>query len=241
MPNYGRPILFSNVNERILIVEDDLNMARVLSEGLAQESYAVTLASNGPKGLEQAQTGRFDGIVLDVLLPGLDGRSLARTLREKGIATPILMLTALDTVSDIVAGLDAGAEDYLTKPFSFLELLARLRSLVRRAKPTPACMRVADLIMDTAAHSVTRSGEPINLTKTEYLLLEVLMRNAGHVVARSEIAQAVWGSGSTIEQNSIDVYIKALRAKIDRPFAQKLIETMRGFGYKLAPGREETP
>jgi len=210
-------------------------MARVLREGLEQESYAVTLAFTGLSGLEMAQTEPFDGIVLDVLLPALDGRSVARRLREAGNSTPILMLTALDAVTDIVAGLDAGAEDYLTKPFSFLELLARLRSLVRRGKPLSPCLRVADLSMDTASHAVTRGTDVISLTKTEYLLLEVLMRNSGHMVARSEIVKAVWGSGSTIEQNSIDVYIKALRAKIDLPYEQKLIQTMRGFGYKLAP------
>ena len=223
------------MNERILVVEDDLNMARVLREGLEQESYAVTLAFTGLSGLELAQTEPFDGIVLDVLLPALDGRSVARRLREGGNATPILMLTALDAVTDIVAGLDAGAEDYLTKPFSFLELLARLRSLVRRGKPIAPCLRVADLSMDTASHAVTRGNDVVNLTKTEYLLLEVLMRNAGHMVARSEIVKGVWGSGSAIEQNSIDVYIKALRAKIDLPYDQKLIQTVRGFGYKLAP------
>lgn len=226
------------MNERILVVEDDTNMARVLHEGLRQENYAVTLAASGMKGLELARTGAFDGILLDLLLSELDGRSIARMLREDGVETPILMLTALDSVADKVSGFDAGAQDYLTKPFSFLELLARLRSLVRRGKSGPQFFKIADLTLDTGSHAVTRAGETINLTKTEYLLLEVLIRNAGHVVPRGQIAKAVWGTVTTVEQNSIDVYIKTLRTKLDGTDRPKLIETVRGFGYKLTAGRE---
>jgi DNA-binding response OmpR family regulator len=222
------------LNESILIVEDDIEMAEVLCEGLQQERYNVSLAHNGGKALEMASAKSFAAIVLDVMLPGLDGYTLARQLRATGNATPILMLTALDSTSDIVTGLDAGAEDYLTKPFSFLELLARLRALTRRGYPQPVMLRVADLVMDTAAHTVARGGQPIALTKTEYMLLKVLLQNAGHVVSREEIVKAVWDSRTAVEQNSIDFFVKNLRAKIDQDFSEKLIHTFRGFGYKLA-------
>jgi DNA-binding response OmpR family regulator len=218
----------------ILVIEDDLDMAQVLQQGLEQENYSVTLAHNGWNGLELAQRGTFAAILLDVMLPALDGCALARQLRSGGIMTPILMVTARDSVSDIVTGLDAGAEDYLTKPFSFLELLARLRSLARRGQPQPRELRVADLAMDTASHDVSRNGQAISLTKTEYLLLESLMKNAGHVVSRDEIVRTVWGTRTAIEQNSIDVYVKALRAKVDSAHSEKLIHTIRGFGYKLS-------
>jgi DNA-binding response OmpR family regulator len=222
------------VNPNILVIEDDLDMAQVLQQGLEQENYRVTLAHNGWSGLELAQRGQFEAILLDVMLPGLDGCDLARQLRSGGIMTPILMVTARDSVGDIVTGLDAGAEDYLTKPFSFLELLARLRSLMRRGQPQPRELRVADLTMDTASHEVSRNGELISLTRTEYLLLENLMKNAGHVVSRDEIVKTVWGAKTAIEQNSIDVYVRALRAKVDVGYPDKLIHTVRGFGYKLS-------
>jgi DNA-binding response OmpR family regulator len=223
------------LNENILIIEDDSEMAHVLRQGLEEQSYSVLLAPDGGKGLEMARTGMFGAIILDVMLPLLDGYSVARQLRESGIATPILMLTALDSTADLVAGFDAGAEDYLGKPFSFLELLARLRSLLRRGKPPCVWLRSADLVMDTAAHTVHRDGEEISLAPTEYLLLEVLMRGSGQVVSRGEIVKAVWGSRSVLGQNSIDVLIKSLRGKIDDKWAKKLIHTVRGFGYKLAP------
>lgn len=222
------------MNPNILVIEDDLDMAQVLQQGLEQENYRVTLAHNGWSGLELAQRGQFEAILLDVMLPGLDGCDLARQLRSGGIMTPILMVTARDSVGDIVTGLDAGAEDYLTKPFSFLELLARLRSLMRRGQPQPRELRVADLTMDTASHEVSRNGELISLTRTEYLLLENLMKNAGHVVSRDEIVKTVWGAKTAIEQNSIDVYVRALRAKVDVGYPDKLIHTVRGFGYKLS-------
>jgi DNA-binding response OmpR family regulator len=221
------------VGSNILVIEDDLDMAHVLQQGLEQEDYAVTLAHNGWNGLELAQRVRFEAILLDVMLPALDGYELARQLRSGGNMTPILMVTARDSVADIVAGLDAGAEDYLTKPFSFLELLARLRSLIRRGSPHPRELRAGDLTMDTASHEVSRNGHPISLTKTEYLLLESLLKNAGHVVSRDEIVKTVWGEGTSIERNSIDVYVSALRAKVDASHPEKLIQTVRGFGYKL--------
>jgi DNA-binding response OmpR family regulator len=221
------------VNKSILVIEDDPAMARVLREGLEQDSYSVVVARNGWKGLELAQRSGSDAIVLDVMLPGLDGLALARELRLGGNLTPILMLTARDDVPDIVAGLDAGAEDYLTKPFSFVELLARIRALTRRGRPEPASLIVADLRIDLPQHSVSRAGVPIVLAKTEYLLLELLMRNAGAVVSREQIASTVWKT-RTVEPNAIDVAVRTLRVEIDQSFPEKLIHTVRGFGYKLA-------
>jgi DNA-binding response OmpR family regulator len=221
------------MNESILIIEDDAEMAQVLQQGLEQETYSVLLAYDGSKGLEMASTGLFGAIIFDVMLPLLDGYSVARQLRSSGIGTPILMLTALDSISDIVTGLDAGAEDYLSKPFSFLELLARLRALLRRGKPQSMCLRASNLMMDTTTRTVSRGGQELSLTKTEFLLLEVLLRNAPHVVSRGEIVKAVWDSRTAIEQNSIDVHVKALRAKVDDNFPEKLIQTVRGFGYKI--------
>jgi DNA-binding response OmpR family regulator len=195
-------------------------------------------SNTGSDGLELAQKGNFAAIILDVILPGLDGRTVASLLRAENNQTPIIMLTARDTMDDIINGLDAGAEDYLTKPFSFLELLARLRSLVRRgAQPPPEILSVADLVLDTKRHEASRAGVVVPLTKTEYLLLEVLMQNPGHVVLRPEIIRKVWGSVDSIEQSSLDVYVKALRAKIDSDPAAKLIYTVRSFGYKLMQAR----
>ena len=220
--------------KRILVIEDDVAMSQVLQQGLEQDSYSVTLAHNGWKGLELAQKGDCDAIVLDVMLPSLDGLELARQLRAGGNLTPILMLTARDDISDIVEGLDAGAEDYLTKPFSFLELLARLRSLIRRrGKSAPLFLQVSDLALDTAARTVSRGGVALPLTRSEFLLLETLMRNAGQVVSRDEIAEAVWGSRADMEQNNIDVLIKSLRGRVDDPNPEKLIHTVRGVGYRL--------
>jgi DNA-binding response OmpR family regulator len=169
-----------------------------------------------------------------VMIPSLDGFTLARQLRAAGNLTPILMLTARDDVSDIIQGLDCGAEDYLTKPFSFLELLARVRSLIRRgAKPAPTSLQVADLVLNPASHAVSRGGVPISLTRSEFLLLETLMRDAGQVVSRDAIAEAVWGSRAEIEQNNIDVLIKTLRGRVDDPYQEKLIYTVRGVGYRI--------
>jgi DNA-binding response OmpR family regulator len=222
----------------ILVIEDDLAMARVLRQGLMQDQYSVTLAHNGWKGLELAQRGECDAIVLDVMLPSLDGLGITRQLRAAGNLTPILMLTARDDVSDIVQGLDAGAEDYLTKPFSFLELLARLRSLIRRAGQTaPHAFRVSDLTLDTGSRTVSRGGMQISLARSEFVLLELLMRNTARVVTRDEIAEAVWGSRTEVEPNNIDVLVSALRARIDDLHVEKLIQTVRGTGYRLASAR----
>jgi two-component system copper resistance phosphate regulon response regulator CusR len=193
------------------------------------------VAHNGWKGLELAQRGDCDAILLDVMLPSLDGLDLARQLRAGGNFTPILMLTARDDVSDIVQGLDAGAEDYLTKPFSFLELLARLRSLIRRGgKSAPFFLQVSDLTLDISSRTVSRGGVALSLTRSEFLLLETLMRKAGQVVSRDEIAEAVWGAGAETEQNKIDVLIKTLRGHVDELYQEKLIHTVRGVGYRLA-------
>jgi len=222
------------MNEQILVIEDDPVMAQALRQGLEQESYAVTVAANGWKGLEQAQRSQFHAILLDVMLPGLDGYSLARQLRSEGDRTPILMVTARDTVEDLVIGFESGAADYLSKPFSFLELLARLRSLIRRAGDQPRELRVADLTLEPQSHLVARNGINVTLTRTEYLLLECLMKNAGHVMSRDAIARTVWGDNTSIEQNSIDWYVKALRDKVDGSSSLKLIHTVRGFGYRLS-------
>ena len=225
------------MSKSILVIEDDLAMARILQQGLEQDNYTVTVAHNGWKGLELAQRGDCDAIVLDVMLPSLNGLSLARQLRAGGDLTPILMLTARDDISDILQGFDAGAEDYLTKPFSFQELLARLRVLTRGRKSAPP-LQVGDLELDTACHTVSRGGVIHSLTRLEFLLLETLMRCPGQVVSRDEIGAAVWGCAG-IDQNRIDVLIRAVRGHIDDSHAEKLIHTVRGIGYKLViPGSQ---
>jgi DNA-binding response OmpR family regulator len=222
---------------RILIVEDDRRLARQLNKGLDEHGHAVTLACDGLEGLEAAQYGDFDVLVLDVMLPGLDGFSIVRRLRGAGKATPILLLTARDTAEDIVSGLDAGADDYLTKPFSFKILLARLRALSRRKNVAPRTeLQIGDLILDPATREVRRAGTVILLTKTEFVLLEMLTRNAGRVITRSSMIEAVWGHDRDVENNTLDVFIRQLRTKIDPPGSHKLIHTIRGIGYAL---REE--
>ena len=219
---------------RVLVIEDERSMAELLRRGLEDQHYAVAVAHNGLDGASMAEKGDFSAIILDVILPGMDGHCVAQRLRSQGNQTPIIMLTARDAVDDIISGLDSGAEDYLTKPFSFVELLARLRALVRRNHmPLPSVIHVDDLIVNTRLREVSRGGNDVSLTKTEYALLEVLIQNVGHVVLRPEIIKRVWGLNDSIEQSSLDVYIKALRAKIDNDPATKLIYTVRGFGYKL--------
>lgn len=208
-------------------------MADVLAQGFEQDSYRVTVARDGEAGLELASKHPFDAIVMDVMLPVLDGCAVAGRLRDSGVATPILMLTALDAVQDVVRGLDAGAEDYLTKPFSFLELAARVRSLIRRRQKPVDLLAVADLTLDTAAHEVRRGGRTLVLTPTEFLLLQALMRNAGSVVLRQRLAEAGWGAAAAVDQNNLDACISSLRAKVDRDFPERLIHTIRGFGYKV--------
>ena len=218
-------------------MEDDRKLARQLQKGLDEQGNSTSVASDGREGLEAAKYGEFDVLVLDVMLPGIDGFSIVRKLRTAEVATPILLLTAKDAAEDIVEGLDAGADDYLTKPFSFKVLLARLRALARRkdVKPTPR-LQVADLVLDPATYGVKRAGAIIPLARTEFVLLDVLMRNAGRVITRSRLIQYVWGYDRDVENNTLDVYIRMLRSKIDPPGSRKLIHTIRGIGYTL---REE--
>jgi len=222
---------------RILIVEDDRKLAHQLRKGMEEQGHAVAAVSDGMEGLEAARSGGFDVLVVDVMLPGLDGFSMVRRLRAAKHVTPILLLTARDTADDIVTGLDAGADDYLTKPFSFKVLLARLRALSRRKNVEPSTkMRIGDLVLDPATREVKRCGAAIPLTRTEFVLLEMLMRHAGRVITRTRMIEAVWGHEREIENNTLDVFIRQVRSKIDAPGSPKLIHTIRGVGYAL---REE--
>jgi DNA-binding response OmpR family regulator len=219
---------------RILVVEDERKMAELIRKGLERDHHAVVTAHSGPDGLDLARAYPFDAMVLDVMIPGVDGFELARKLRADGNSTPILFLTARDTEDDVVKGLDGGGDDYLTKPFSFREFGARLRALTRRAPHTASpVLQFGDLTLDRANHEVTRGGRPISLTKTEYLLLEFFMRHPGKVLTRDVLIDAVWGLTDTIENNTLDTFIKLLRQKIDSDFETKLLQTVRGFGYKL--------
>lgn len=219
---------------RILIVEDDAKMAELLRRGLSREGYAVEVAGDGIVGLEKAQSEMFDAILLDVMLPGIDGLTVARRLRSGGVRIPILMLTARDSVPDIVRGLDVGADDYLTKPFSFEVLAARLRVIGRRtAVERGSVLHVADLTLDSRTHEVHRGGRQILLTRTEFVLLEYLMRRAGRVVSRDDLIEAVWGIDRDVENNTLDVFIFQLRNKLETGGEGRLIQTVRGFGYTL--------
>jgi two-component system copper resistance phosphate regulon response regulator CusR len=219
---------------RILLVEDEPRLASFIAKGLREQAYAVDVARDGEQALYLASVNRYDLLILDVLLPRRDGYSVCRELRAAGTRTPILMLTARGSVDDRVAGLDAGADDYLTKPFDFKELLARMRALLRRAETLrPPVARVADLTLDTASHAVTRAGKPVSLTAKEYALLEFLVLNEGRVVGREQIAQHVWDECFDPLSNIIDVYVKRLRQKVDSGFSPRLIRTRRGEGYIL--------
>jgi two-component system copper resistance phosphate regulon response regulator CusR len=225
---------------RILLVEDDAVIASSLSKGLREEAYAVDVAADGDDAVYQAAINPYDAIVLDVMLPKRDGFEVCRELRRRGLTVPVLMLTARDAVRDRIAGLDTGADDYLTKPFEFGELLARLRALLRRGHAlAPAVLRVADLELDTHAQRATRAGRDVALTTREYALLEFLARNAGRVVGRAEISDHVWDDNYDPFSNLIESYINRLRKKLDAPGLPPLIHTRRGAGYLLgatAPG-----
>jgi len=221
---------------RVLIVEDEKKMADLLKRGLEEENHSVTLAHDGPAGLEMAGSYEFDAIVLDIMLPGLDGFEVARRLRRNRNHTPILMLTARDAVPDVVKGLDIGADDYMTKPFAFDEFLARLRSVARRgSSPRPTRLQVDDLTLDPATRQVFRGTEEIHLTPTEYRLLEFLLRRPGRVASRSSIVEAVWGFDQEVEENTLDAFVRLVRSKVDRDFKHKLIHTVRGVGYTIRP------
>jgi DNA-binding response OmpR family regulator len=218
----------------LLIVEDDRRMANVLKRGLEEENHRVTVAHDGESGVAFVESCNFDVIVLDVMLPSLDGFEVARRLRHKHIQIPILMLTARDAVPDIATGLDSGADDYLTKPFAFAELLARIRALARRGPARfPTVLKVGDVTLDPHSHEVKRGSRDIKLTATEYRLLELLMRNAGRVVSRSVILTTVWGLEDEIEENTLDAFVSLLRNKINKGTERQPIETVRGFGYRF--------
>jgi DNA-binding response OmpR family regulator len=222
----------------VLIVEDEPEMAKLLSRGLQEEQFEVSLARDGQAALELSGSRPFDVILLDVMLPRMSGLEVARKLRGREQETPVLMLTARDSLHDIVKGLDAGADDYLTKPFSFLELLARIRALARRNDfRRKNVLEVQDLVLDTSTLRTFRKGKEIHLSQTEFRLLELLARNAGRVVSRNEILEKVWGSGREVNENTLDAFVRLLRKKVDQDAETKLIRTHRGFGYSLESER----
>lgn len=224
---------------RILVVEDEPEMQTILQNGLGEEGHSVTVSSEGHDALSIASNYTFDMIVLDVMLPGLDGFAIARKLRMAHISTPILMLTAKDSIQDMVRGLDMGADDYLTKPFSFELLLARVRALTRRGKDArPPVLEVGSLRLDPAAHDVTRNGRSISLSRTEFVLLELLMRRPGQVMTRELIQDTLWGFDRSVESNTIDAFIRLLRNKINSKGELQLIYTVRGVGYVMREGEE---
>lgn len=217
---------------RLLLVEDEERIARFVAKGLREQAYAVDVVAKGDDALYQAAINSYDLIILDVMIPGKNGFEVCRELRRSGLRVPVLMLTARDSVEDRISGLDHGADDYLTKPFEFRELLARLRALLRRSgELRPAQIAVSDLVLDTGAQTVSRGGRTIPLTTKEYALLEFLARNAGRVVGRAEIAEHVWDESFDPFSNLIEVYVNRVRRKIDLPGAVALLHTRRGAGY----------
>ena len=221
---------------RLLLIEDDAKAARLLAKGLREEGWIVDVASTGEAGEDLAGVNAYDAIVLDWMLPDTDGLRMCRDLRAHRVMTPILMLTARDGLEDRVAGLNTGADDYLTKPFAFAELLARLHAVLRRSALTrPVVLQVADLTLDPLSHRVARGGDPIPLTPREYAILEVLMRHAGEVVTRAQLGEHVWDDEPDSLTNVVDVHVSHLRRKIDRDRSPSLIRTVRTHGYRLAP------
>ncbi len=219
---------------RVLVVEDETKMAGLLKRGLEEEGYAVDVARTGTDAIWLASELEYDAILLDVMLPDLDGFEVCRRLRAAGRWHPILMLTARDGVADRVAGLDAGADDYLTKPFSFNELFARLRALWRRGvSERPALIQIGDLLLDPAGRRVTRGRSEVELTAKEFSLLEFFMRHAGDVLTRTQLIEHVWDFAYDGDSNVVDVYVRYLRRKIDHPFGRDSIQTIRGSGYRM--------
>lgn len=232
--------LTTMVDMRILIVEDDSTLAQFLRKGLQEESYSLDLAVDGEEGLCHAREIPYDLIILDVRLPKLDGLSLCRKLRAEGQTTPVLLLTARESVDEKVEGLDTGADDYLTKPFAYPELLARVRALLRRSTPPqPPRLKVGDLELDSVSHKVWRGGKEISLTQKEYALLEYLMRNVNRALTRTAIIDHVWDANYDSTTNIVDVHIHSLRSKIDRDFSPPLLQTVRGVGYMLEAPKAE--
>jgi two-component system OmpR family response regulator len=222
---------------RVLVVEDHREMARLIVQHLREEGFSVETASTGEDAVSFATEYELDAVILDVLLPGIDGFETCRRIREAGGWAPILMLTARDAVEDRVTGLDVGADDYLTKPFSFAELLARLRALIRRGAPErPPTLMVGDLALDPSSHEVQRAGAPIELTAKEFALLEYLMRHPGEALTRTRLREHVWDFAYDGDSNVIDVFVRQLRDKVDRPFGTSSIETVRGVGYRIRDG-----
>ena len=219
---------------RVLLVEDDLDLAQFIRKGLKEERYAVYFAADGEEGLELALVNPYDLLILDIMLPKLDGLTLCRRLRAAGNKAPVLLMTARNTVEDKVSGFDTGADQFLTKPFAFAELLARIRALLRRGSSQPLThLKAADLDLDPASHRVWRAGTEIVLTSKEFALLEFLLRNRNRVLTRTSIIDHVWGLTHDPMTNIVDVHIRALRAKIDRDPSLSLITTVRGVGYML--------
>jgi two-component system OmpR family response regulator len=219
---------------RALVVEDEVKMAALIRRGLVEEGYAADVARTGEEALWMARATPYDAIVLDVMLPGRDGLEVCRSLRESGVWSPVLMLTARDGVEDKVSGLDSGADDYLSKPFSFAELLARLRALTRRGpSERPTVLEVGTLRLDPATRQAWRGEAEVDLSAKEFALLETFMRNAGDVLTRLDLLEHAWDYGYENRSNVVDVYVRYLRGKIDRPFGVASIETVRGVGYRL--------
>ncbi len=218
---------------RILLVEDEKNVAGFIKKGLTEEFYTVDVFVNGEEGLLMATTTGYDLIILDIMLPDMNGVELCRRIRNHNIKTPVLMLTAVDSIESKVKGLDSGADDYLTKPFAFEEFLARVRALLRRPTLTGTLLKVSDLTLDPVRHEAKRGGQIIQLTWKEFALLEYLMRNKGRVLSRTKIFDHIWGDDLDTSSNVVDVYISYLRDKIDKNYSPKLIQTVRNVGYVL--------
>ena len=218
----------------ILVVEDEIKITRFIKKGLEMEHYTVDTAYDGKEALEKGEINNYDLIILDIMLPKVDGIEVCKQLREKKIETPIIMLTARDTVEDRIKGLDVGADDYLIKPFAFGELIARIRALLRREKTVKSTqLKISDLLLDPATHEVFRGEKEISLSSKEYRLLDYMMRRPGHVCTRTMIGEHIWGYNFKDDSNVIDVYISYLRKKIDKGFHAKLIHTIRDVGYKI--------
>ena len=226
---------------RILLVEDEHKISAYVKRGLEESGYAVDAVFTGTDALDWCESTQFDVIILDILLPGMDGLQVCRELRQRGDRTPILMLTARDTIDDRVAGLDAGADDYLVKPFALKELLARMRALGRRSSDSPKStqLKLSNLTLDTATHRVVRDNKVIDLPAKEFAVLECMLRSAGRVLTRTQIAEHVWSYDDYNQSNIVDVYIRNLRRKIDDGFEPKLIHTLRGIGYRLSEEVDE--